>query len=451
MTNLNRIDEKIIEELNNEIEKNPNYLDFLNSNNKDYTHGYHTYPATMIPQLPRKLINLVAKYSETKINNIYDPFLGSGTTLVEGEIAGLDSFGNDINPLSILMTKAKTTAIDPKYLEEKINLLKNKLTNLNISGSIEDEDIIIPNFPRIDFWFKPDVIKQLAVIKKCIYEIEDIKIRNFCIVAFTETVRYVSNTRNSEFKLYRMAPKTLEKWNPDVTEVFLSKLDNNQQGNKELYTKLSTNRKNKVEIKLHSSMQITDLYPQNNFDLLITSPPYGDSSTTVAYGQFSRLSLQWADLDPDIEENILKLDRIMLGGKVDRSLDYRDQLKKLGSDTLTNIYNELTNNEDNIKRAKQVLQFYMDLDVTLQQIAEVMKPNSYQFWVVANRTVKGLQLPTDQIIAEMFEKYKIKYLYRFYRNIPNKRMPKRNSPTNKKGKLMNTMNKEIIIMLRKEN
>lgn len=33
------------------------------------------------------------------------------------------------------------------------------------------------------------------------------------------------------------------------------------------------------------------------FDLMITSPPYGDSRTTVAYGQFSRLSLQWLDLE----------------------------------------------------------------------------------------------------------------------------------------------------------
>ena len=31
-------------------------------------------------------------------------------------------------------------------------------------------------------------------------------------------------------------------------------------------------------------------------DCIITSPPYGDSRTTVAYGQFSRLSAQWADI-----------------------------------------------------------------------------------------------------------------------------------------------------------
>lgn len=35
------------------------------------------------------------------------------------------------------------------------------------------------------------------------------------------------------------------------------------------------------------------------FDIVLTSPPYGDSGTTVAYGQYSSLALEWAqDLPP---------------------------------------------------------------------------------------------------------------------------------------------------------
>ena len=33
--------------------------------------------------------------------------------------------------------------------------------------------------------------------------------------------------------------------------------------------------------------------PIGGYRLVITSPPYGDSQTTVAYGQFSRLSSEW--------------------------------------------------------------------------------------------------------------------------------------------------------------
>ncbi|XZJ61947.1 hypothetical protein ACSXEL_17120 (plasmid) [Clostridium perfringens] len=60
-------------------------------------------------------------------------------------------------------------------------------------------------------------------------------------------------------------------------------------------------------------MNLSDRIPANSFDLLITSPPYGDSKTTVAYGQFSRLSLQWLNLEMEMEVN--QLDNVMLGGK----------------------------------------------------------------------------------------------------------------------------------------
>ena len=63
-----------------------------------------------------------------------------------------------------------------------------------------------------------------------------------------------------------------------------------------------------------------------------------------------------------------------------------------------------------------------------------MKVNSYQFWVVGNRTVRKVTLPTDKIISELGMQYNLKTVAIIPRNISNKRMPRENSPTNKKGK-----------------
>lgn len=38
------------------------------------------------------------------------------------------------------------------------------------------------------------------------------------------------------------------------------------------------------------------------FDVILTSPPYGDNHTTVTYGQYSYLPLSWIDLK-DIDSN----------------------------------------------------------------------------------------------------------------------------------------------------
>lgn len=435
---MSEIDKKIIKEINDKIKKDENYLDFLKSNTKEYTHCYHTYPAMMIPQVAREFIKTTLKYDKD-VSNVFDPFMGSGTTMVEGLLNDLDVYGVDINPLSFLMTKVKTIALNPDELYTEFRTLISKIEDIH---DIDNDKLLsIPKFDNINYWFKEDVIINLSKIKSQINGIKNNQIRLFFLAVFSETVRYVSNTRNNEFKLYRMAKEKLALWNPDVLDTFKNFSIRNIDGNNRYYAAIDGKEKN-INIHQTSSQNLDNYYHDNSFDLLVTSPPYGDSGTTVAYGQFSRLSLQWLDLDLDFKIN--QLDKIMLGGKVLENIE--DYLQELKSETLSYIYSKIEN-EDR-KRAREVLQFYIDLDETLDNISKKMKKGSYQFWVVANRTVKGIKIPTDRIIIELFQKYNIEHLYSFNRNIPNKRMPKINSPTNKTGNHAVTMTKEIILMFK---
>lgn len=76
------------------------------------THNYHRYPAKFIPQLAARLIQ---EYS-AEGDLVIDPFMGSGTTLVEARLQRRASIGVDINPVACLIARAKTQAIEPKPL-----------------------------------------------------------------------------------------------------------------------------------------------------------------------------------------------------------------------------------------------------------------------------------------------------------------------------------------------
>lgn len=65
-----------------------NRWSFKGSNTKEYTHCYHTYPAMMIPQIARTLIEEYIPQEGAKL--ILDPYMGSGTSLVEASIKGID-------------------------------------------------------------------------------------------------------------------------------------------------------------------------------------------------------------------------------------------------------------------------------------------------------------------------------------------------------------------------
>ena len=88
--------------------------DFAEIKSNTGLHAIHPYPARFIPQLPRQLINLLRPL---KSGIIFDPFCGSGTSLVEAQALGFRSVGIDLNPIATLLTKVKTTLTDKRLSE----------------------------------------------------------------------------------------------------------------------------------------------------------------------------------------------------------------------------------------------------------------------------------------------------------------------------------------------
>ena len=429
---------KIIRNLESQIEKDQSSekytrridysWDYRGENTKTYTHGIHTYPAMFIPQVARRLLETYSKEGDT----ICDIFCGSGTALVESKVLNRNAYGIDLNPLAIFLAKAKTTPINPQKLTREYIALLDKLEK------IKDSEIKKPEFKNLDFWFKEKAIVKLAKLKKAIREIEDKAIRNFLMVAFSETVRYASNTKTGEFKLVRIKSDKLEKHDPDVFGIFRKKAETNIAGVGEFYKEAKKDAWTKI---IFGDSSKENGIKENSIDCIITSPPYGDSRTTVAYGQFSRLSSQWIDIfdDPNKASGV---DNELLGGRATKTLSHI-----LSSDYLNDSLDKIAKQDES--RAKDVLSFYIGLNDCFKRVYEILKPKKYFCLVIGNRLVKQVRIPTDFIIAELAEKIGFTCEDIFVRNIPGKRMPTKNSPTNIVGALEETMNKESIVVLRK--
>ncbi len=402
--------------------------DYRGENTKTYTHGIHTYPAMFIPQVARRLLESYSERGDT----ICDIFCGSGTALVESKVLGRNAYGIDLNPLAIFIAKAKTTLINPQ------KLAKEFLISLDRLEKIKDDEIKKPNFKNIDFWFKEKTIIKLAKLKKAILEIQDEAMRDFFMVAFSETVRYASNTKTGEFKLIRIKSGKLENHNPDVFGIFRKKTDANIASAAQFYKEAKNDAWTKI---IFGDSSKDNGIGQNCIDCIITSPPYGDSRTTVAYGQFSRLSAQWIDIfdDPDKASGV---DNELLGGRAAKTLSHA-----LPSEYLNDSLDKIAKRDE--ARAKDVLSFYIGLNDCLKRAYKILKPKKYFCLVVGNRLVKQVRIPTDFIIAELGEKIGFVCDDIFVRNIPGKRMPIKNSPTNIIGAIEETMNKESIVVLRK--
>ena len=402
--------------------------DFKGVDTKPHTHVLHTYPAMFIPHVARRLLLTYTKKGDT----VCDIFCGSGTTLVESRLTGRHSYGIDLNPLAVFLAKVKTTPLKPEKLEtECAQILKH-------FKGLKNKDVSLPEFKNIDFWFKKGVIVKLAKLKKAIGEVKSKNSRNFFMAAFSEIVRKSSNAKNGEYKLVRMKGEKLENFDPDIIDLFTQKVYTNIEGMASFYE--DVDKKSRTQVIFGNSSENNGIR-KNSIDCILTSPPYGDSRTTVAYGQFSRLSAQWIDLfqEPDRASGV---DNDLLGGKSAKELKH-----DLFSEYLSESLNKISERDE--KRGREVLSFYLGLNDCLDQSYRILKPGGYFCIVIGNRLVKQVRIPTDFIITELAQNTGFTCEDIFVRNIPGKRMPSKNSPTNITGELEETMTKESVVILRK--
>ena len=91
-----------------------NELSFAGERLLSGRHKIHPYPAMLHPLLVNFLLKKYAKKNDV----IFDPFCGSGVTLLQSSINNHKSIGFDINPLALLI------AIDKAGKRNYLQLLK---------------------------------------------------------------------------------------------------------------------------------------------------------------------------------------------------------------------------------------------------------------------------------------------------------------------------------------
>lgn len=406
--------------------------DFKKADTQYLTHGLHPYPARMVPQIARRLIDRYAPKSDHKI---LDPFCGSGGVLVEAVLAERKAYGTDINPLAILLAKVKTKPLKISILEEKREELLRKIAEeINAEKSVKlPEDA---EFPHLLFWFKPHVAGELAVIAQCIREMDEAELvdyRRFFEVCFSKAVIKSSNidAEDNPYFIRSMKGSKLRGHNPDVTGIFRSQVDSSVTRMKDFLHHC----KNYIEPEIHlqNSGSLEGMLGDDEIQLVVTSPPYGEEKRTMAYTSFSKLSLYWLGYDPrELRENRGR----GLGGVISEKAP-----PELPSATLENILIEV--GEKDPKASREVAAFFRDYLEAIKELHRVLKRGGYACIVIGNRNVRGVPILNDKITVELGELVNLRREKIIHRNIPRKVLPRSD------GRI-ELINRESIVILKNE-
>jgi len=396
----------------------------------------------MVPQVARVVLEQ-ACVVHPEIERVNDPFAGSGTILTESMLRGLSFSGTDINPFAILLCRVKAGPFFIDALAEKVSQVIAWI-EADVRSNVEVD------FINLDKWFRHDVQIALSKIRRAILRDDSLWARRFFWIGLAEAVRLTSNSRTSTFKLHVRSQEEIEVRNCDAIGIFKRAITRNLQHMKNqaecLVKEGYLNRghyRMKVDVTLGDARQLKH---SSLSDIIMTSPPYGDNSTTVPYGQFSYLPLQWmelADIDPVVNDDYLRstyeIDNRSLGGcKMIKKSD-REALAEQ-SPAFKRYLGGLKSQPAD--RASRVTAFFRDLDACLDPIMSWLRPGGLMVWTLGNRKVGGKRVPLDAILSELLAAHQAKLLCRLTRRIPSKRMALKNN-------FAETISSEAILVMRK--
>lgn len=419
-------------------------LDGEDANRSENLHRLFMYPAMMVPSTQSAIIKAMTQILPSGSNAI-DPFMGSGTSLLSCMEFGFGTFGQDINPFAVLLTKAKTTCYDIEGFRQSFDSIQRHIYN-------DTDNTVDVNFANVDKWFNKDIQIALSKIRRAIVAEINPNYRIFFWVVMSEAIRVGCNDRTSTFKLHVRSQEEIMKRDVDIISEFLNYCKRGIEDLADYSKKLQQehlidghNYSGKAQIVWGNTQK--SIETESCFDLLVSSPPYGDNHTTVTYGQTSYLPLQWIDpKDIDCPYDYLKttqeIDRQSLGGRINGpAISKTINALFTKTPTLAQFYNRIPIADQ--EKYKKTLSFIADFDECLDAIMKVMKPNAFYIWTIGNRFVGGREIPNSEILIDLMGNRGIPLFFDAERRIMNKKQARRNRSSQ-------TMEKERILIFHRQ-
>lgn len=418
------------------------YWSFADNGDRDYLHSLFRYPAMMVPRLQRKLLETCISW-DPGIDRIYDPFVGSGTVMTESMMLGRSFVGADINPLAILVCRAKSGYLSAEEIQKDLKRLLKQIE----SDSSSEIDV---EFAHMDKWFQPQVLRGVCKVRRAILGSTCGHTRRFWWVVLAETIRLVSNSRTSTVKLH-LRPSSEIETRPDPIVRFREIAERSvriMRAQQEILEVGGLLKEGIYEREIE--LEVADIRRHSiaPADLLMSSPPYGDNHSTVTYGQAAYLPLQLVPstdigpaIDPALSASTHATDTASLGGNssVKAVRDATGVIER--SSELHALIDSLK--DQPLDRSTRIAGFFRDFDCGLNSIIGNLRPGALMLWTVGDRSVGGKRVPMAAIMSQLIGA-RATYVTELKRAIPaaKKRMPTRNA-------LTKTMGSETILVLRK--
>lgn len=360
-------------------------------------HRWYTSVMAFPPNLARKAL----KEMECDSTGwVLDPFCGTGTTLVEAGLQGLNAIGVDANPFMRFCSEAKTSwAVNPKCLSSDLQSIYKLAGKTGISD-MKFPDIVGKGWVSEYIWAKASTIHELT------QNIPSSKRRNLVRLAIISAVKQFCANVAFGPEIYK---KDREKNNVGLEWAISHKVEQMAADIAHMDYK---QRQSTVKTFLGDTRDLSQLNKQKGFPdkikWVITSPPYPAEHD---YARITRLELELGDfVDSNLDVRQIRQNSIGSTTKTiytgDTDWEFIRRMKSVTS-LAEKIERKAAKKEDNFSRRyhQVVLNYFGGLSRHLDSLADILETNALCMYVLSDqRSYFGILVPTNDIFIEIATK-----------------------------------------------
>jgi hypothetical protein len=342
---------------------------------------------------------------------------------------GASCYGFDVNPLACLITKAKAADVDVSRMKELAREAAVAAQSMRTTEPLRLRNSKVQ-------WLSDKVAIELAQIVEWLTAANLSHPETLVAgVALSAATRDAAWIRKSGWKLHRMDGAARATHDASAWTCFIRRMNH-------YFRHADKSPLNgAVNVTLGSFHAATQ--PENYYDVVLTSPPYGDSRTTVQYGAASGICLDVVARLPGLEH------LYRTGGQIDR--DCLGTTSRLQLPRLRPFWAGAAEGEF----ARRVSHFLSEYREMCGHLCKVLAPDGTIVMVVGRRSVGGFRVRLDDFSIAVMEEFGLRNVERGRRQMTWKTIPRainrfaRASDQEKRNMgRVKTMDEEMILTFR---
>jgi DNA modification methylase len=331
------------------------------------------------------VVRLFREFGLQAGDTVFDPFAGSGTTLLVGKEFGIHGIGTDMLPTAVFVAKAKLTDWPDMsvLLEAALRLT---------SVPFRPPQTSLPDVRILNLAFSKETQRELLFFRE---EIETYSqpVRDFLMLGLLSILENVSNT-SKDGQFLRLVEKTLPPTR-DALRAALTQMIHDLSEMRMFGLWSKTNARTTILRGDARELCLPAKY-RGKISAVVTSPPYLNR-----YDYSRTYALELCLLSVKSHQDMVDVRHSLLRSHVE-SKEHKG--KGICLPALVEVLREVRAKPLNNERLPIMIQGYFeDMNMVIRNMAEYLKPGGRAALVVANAQFNGQNVPTDLMLCELAE------------------------------------------------